>query len=38
MEDIDELRGREIQAKGVSGILVLLLKWFKLSRKLLDVI
>lgn len=33
--DIDEARSREIAAKAVTGILVLLLKWLKLSRKFL---
>lgn len=31
--DVDELRSREIAAKAVTGILILLLKWLKLSRK-----
>lgn len=31
--DVDEARSREIAAKAVTGILVLLLKWFKLSRE-----
>lgn len=31
--DVDEMRSREITAKAVTGILVLLLKWLKLSRK-----
>jgi hypothetical protein len=31
--DVDEARSREIAAKAVTGILILLLKWFKLSRK-----
>ncbi|KAK4127811.1 N1221-domain-containing protein [Parathielavia appendiculata] len=32
--DVDELRSREIAAKAVSGSLILLLKWFKLSHVL----
>jgi len=32
--DVDEARGREIAAKAVTGILIQLLKWFKLSRML----
>jgi hypothetical protein len=32
--DVDELRSREIAAKAVSGALILLLKWFKLSHVL----
>jgi hypothetical protein len=31
-EQIDAARGREISAKAVTGTLVLLLKWLKLSR------
>lgn len=31
LEDIDIVRHREITSKGVSGILLLLLKWFKVS-------
>jgi len=34
-EQIDAVRSREISAKAVTGALVLLLKWLKLSRKLL---
>lgn len=30
--DVDEARSREIAAKAVTGILITLLKWFKLSR------
>lgn len=33
IEDLDALRTREITAKAVSGILLTLLKWFKVSRK-----
>jgi hypothetical protein len=33
IEEIEALRSREITAKAVSGILLLLLKWFKISRK-----
>ncbi|KAK5658503.1 hypothetical protein OQA88_1895 [Cercophora sp. LCS_1] len=32
--DVDEVRSREIAAKAVTGILILLLKWFKLSHVL----
>jgi hypothetical protein len=32
-EEIDGTRNREITAKAVSGILLLLLKWLKLSRE-----
>jgi hypothetical protein len=31
-EEIDTLRHREITSKGVSAILLLILKWFKASR------
>jgi len=31
--DLDETRNREIAAKAVTGILVLMLKWLKLSRE-----
>jgi hypothetical protein len=33
VDDLDMVRGQEILAKAVSGILILLLKWFKVSRK-----
>lgn len=36
VEDLDAIRSREISAKAVSGVLILLLKWFKVSRKFLD--
>lgn len=32
-EELDATRTREITAKAVSGIMLLLLKWLKLSRK-----
>jgi len=32
-EELDAVRLQEIMAKAVSGILILLLKWFKVSRK-----
>lgn len=32
-DDIETVRGQEITAKAASGILILLLKWFKVSRK-----
>jgi len=31
--EIEELRNKEIACKAATGILILLLKWFKLSRK-----
>lgn len=34
LEELDSTRDREIKAKAVSGILLLLLKWFKRSRTL----
>ncbi|KAI1003552.1 hypothetical protein K3495_g4656 [Podosphaera aphanis] len=34
MEEIDALRSREIRMKAVSGILIVLLKWFKVSHVL----
>lgn len=33
-EELDAARTREITAKAVSGIMLLLLKWLKLSRKI----
>jgi Domain of unknown function (DUF3402) len=33
LEELNALRTREITGKAVSGILLLILKWFKLSRK-----
>jgi len=33
IEDLENLRSREITAKVLSGILLTLLKWFKLSRQ-----
>ena len=35
-EELDAVRSQEITAKAASGILVLLLKWFKVSRKCQD--
>ncbi len=32
IDEIEALRSREITAKAVSGILLILLKWFKVSR------
>ena len=32
LEELNAVRSREISAKAISGILLLLLKWFKLSR------
>lgn len=34
IDEIEALRSREITAKAVSGILLILLKWFKVSRML----
>jgi Domain of unknown function (DUF3402). len=33
IEELDNIRLREITGKGVSGSLLLMLKWFKRSRK-----
>lgn len=33
LEELNAIRLREITAKAISGILIMLLKWFKLSRK-----
>lgn len=38
LDDIDVTRHREITSKAVSAILLLTLKWFKASRKLLWVL
>jgi hypothetical protein len=35
VDEIEAMRSREITAKAVSGILLILLKWFKVSRELL---
>lgn len=35
-EELDAARTREITAKAVSGIMLLLLKWLKLSRESID--
>jgi hypothetical protein len=34
IDEIEALRSREITTKAVSGILIILLKWFKVSRKI----
>lgn len=34
IEEIEAMRSREVTAKAVSGILVIMLKWFKVSRML----
>ena len=34
VEELNGMRSREITSKAVSGVLLLLLKWFKISRKL----
>lgn len=33
LEDLDAARGREIEAKAATGIILLLLRWLKVSRK-----
>lgn len=33
VEELEALRAREITSKAVSGILLMMLKWFKISRK-----
>ena len=33
LDEIDVIRHREITSKAVSAILILMLKWFKVSRK-----
>ena len=35
LQELNTIRLREITSKGVAGILINLLRWFKLSRKLL---
>lgn len=37
VEELNALRVREITSKAVSGILLMLLKWFKLSRMLFRI-
>ena len=37
VEELNALRSREITTKAVSGVLLILLKWFKLSRGCLQV-
>ena len=37
VEELNALRSREITTKAVSGVLLILLKWFKLSRELLAI-
>ena len=37
VETADATRTQEIIAKSVSGILILLLKWFKISRKSINI-
>lgn len=34
LEDLDQVRARELEGKALSGTILLLLKWFKISRKL----
>jgi len=33
LDDLDQARAREIESKALTGIALLLLKWFKISRK-----
>lgn len=37
VEELNALRSREITTKAVSGVLLILLKWFKLSREYIEV-
>lgn len=37
VEELNVVRAREITSKAVSGILLMLLKWFKISRELLII-
>lgn len=37
-EDLDTVRLREITSKGVTALLLVLLKWFRVSRKCLEFI
>lgn len=37
IDELDNIRLREITGKAVSGTLLLLLKWFKRSRKLVTM-
>lgn len=37
VEELNALRSREITTKAVSGVLLILLKWFKLSREFPEV-
>jgi hypothetical protein len=36
LEDMDQVRARELEGKALTGTLLLLLKWFKISRKSLS--
>jgi hypothetical protein len=36
IDEIEAMRSREITAKAVSGIILILLKWFKVSRECTD--
>ena len=38
IDEIEAMRSREITAKAVSGILLMLLKWFKVSRKIMPLL
>jgi hypothetical protein len=33
LEDLDQVRARELEGKALSGVILLLLKWFKISRE-----
>jgi len=37
IEELDAARSREIQSKAVSAIILLLLKWFKISREFFSI-
>ena len=37
VEELNTLRSREITTKAVSGVLLILLKWFKLSRRIFRI-
>lgn len=37
VEELNVVRAREITSKAVSGVLLMLLKWFKISRELLII-
>lgn len=37
LEDMDQVRARELEGKALTGTLLLMLKWFKISRELFSV-